>query len=298
MAQTEFIKGPCVVEFYDPSEQSPHESWPCVAVLYDPVDDRSAGSGPSFFAVRANDYYKHPYTLPLARTPDFPNGEDGELAIGEHLLVARSRLTARRINADDAWLAYRRRCPLPIELMEANTLGRTIVPNLAALYDDDGYVVTLMLWSDIGIYLRFSSAWWLMPPNQDPDPIDGLNIIDLDDGAIDLYDNADLEGLMISVGALPLAEGETLDGIELNERPLEAEAEELTTSGDTVLAAAATKTRRIISLRPIRSAADVPTAIQAAAEDPTWRWYVEKRITALGLDGKVEIPWNGEATPS
>lgn len=42
---------------------------------------------------------------------------------------------------------------------------------------------------------------------------------------------------------------------------------------------------------PIHSKDDLPSAIAAAAENPSARWYVERRVKALGAADEFPLPW-------
>jgi hypothetical protein len=48
---------------------------------------------------------------------------------------------------------------------------------------------------------------------------------------------------------------------------------------------------RAVAISPIRSKDDLPEAIQAAADDPSIRWYVERRVTALRASDEFKLPW-------
>lgn len=42
---------------------------------------------------------------------------------------------------------------------------------------------------------------------------------------------------------------------------------------------------------PIFSKDDLPSAIAAAADNPGARWYVERRVKALGASDEFPLPW-------
>ena len=136
---------------------------------------------------------------------------------------------------------------------------------LMAVVDEQGDVLTILLMSNAGTYLRYSGAWI---PVTDPAQISGWNAVPVKDEALDVYDPIDQAGYVTHINSLPLQ-----DNSDFNEFG----------QGGVLVAAA---------MPPITSFDDVPAAIEAAAANPEFRWYVAKRIKALGLE--VELPWESE----
>lgn len=189
--------------------------------------------------------------------------------------------------------------PLPLEVistMVSASEGTPVDTTLHALAHDDGFVGTMLLVAPTGLYARFDSAWHALG---DGDEIDGLNVYDVEDSALVLYDEHDSVGRTVHITSMPILESdqprvplvnvqpaavtttpEVLDTDGAGEAPAEPEA--AATDGepfdtDSLFASG------------IRRAEDLPAAITAAASNTSLRWYVEKRARALGY--KEKFPW-------
>jgi len=197
---------------------------------------------------------------------------------------AATMLDVRPIQPEDAMMALGRGCTFPVDLLEALTMGVAQMPDdVQAIVDDEGDVTTVMLWADTGIYVRFDRSWWMVPPGQDPDPLDGATVVSVTDDAVAMYDEADAIGQQVSIHSMPVADDEDISMIPVRFAP--------PADGEAVTAAATVLSRPRTKIMPIKRREDVPRAIQAAASDPTARWYVEKRLQALGLADEFPLPW-------
>lgn len=164
--------------------------------------------------------------------------------------------------------------PYPIPVMEYILSPEGFhVPNLYALSEDDGFVATMLLNSDAGLYVRASNAWHLLT---DDDVVDGLNVTEVIDASLDMFDQFDRAGQLVHVTAMT---------------PIGTEFVPLREAVDTpepVLAALPT-----LDVPRLTGADDLPEAIQAAADNPELQWWVERRIKALGIE--AELPWHVES---
>jgi hypothetical protein len=192
----------------------------------------------------------------------------------------------RPVNETDGYFFSPTDYPLPVPVISGLLNGDDMPDQLTALVDDEGDVITLMLSTDRGLYLRFDGAWRQLPYDDDS-PVDGLSVVDVAGPSVDVYDSADLLDQTISVLKLPLAPGETYNGI------LRTDVDSSDTEEDsqTITSAAQIISQPRAQYPIIASVEDVDEALEIASQDPSVRWYVEKRIHALGLD--VEIPWGG-----
>jgi len=166
--------------------------------------------------------------------------------------------------------------PLPMELLVAlhSNEGAT-VPNLYAMSEDDGFVATMMLNSDTGLYVRYSSQWHKIT---DDDVVDGLNVTEVDGAALEMFDQFDRAGQLVHVTAM-YKDGQPVQNYEVvPEGPAPV-------GEGPVIAAMTTKPVPMLS-----SAEDLPAALEAAEANPDLRWWVERRILALGLES--ELPWS------
>lgn len=257
---TRVFDGPCAIEGRA-SDIQPYVVF-AVGVTYQITDE-----GPVVFA----DDGATTHELHLVTEPDI---------VGPGILIGKAvtgvDLTVRAIEPEDGMIGLGRSCPLPVGAISAAIRGES-VPGLQALTDDDGDVVTLMCLTDDGLWTRFSGLWNYVPPGQDPDPLDGLCVFDVDDLALEPFDQADKAGQQISIAALPLGPNESLEGINLPANAVVAAAEVLL---DAVVES---------PLPTIRRVEDLPAAIDAAAFNPELRWYIERRAAALRSD--IKLPW-------
>jgi len=167
--------------------------------------------------------------------------------------------------------------PLPLAAIAASLESEVSqMPTLWAMSDDDGFVVTMMLNTENGLYVRYSSAWFRL---NNPDVIDGLNATEVDDASLDMFDQFDQAGQMVALGAMRQNGGDFV-AAPVTGRTAVAEAEPATVEE----AAPEVKDVPILS-----SAADLANAIAAAGDDESLQWYVERRAAALGLD--ATFPW-------
>lgn len=231
----------------------------------------------SYIAVRLDDGY---YVREIPINEDL---DHSELLAKATTSESGYDLAVRPVQESDGYFVPGFDHPMPVPVIVGLLNGDSMPDQLAALVDDDGDVITLMLSSDSGLYLRFDGAWRYLPPDVEPNPIDGLTVVDVKGTAVDAFDSVDTRGGTVSVAKLPLADGETYDGVVR----IDASAVE---DDDPVLSAATIMSRPRTQYPIVASTEDIPSAVEIAMTDPSVRWYVEKRIRALGVD--VEIPWN------
>lgn len=194
--------------------------------------------------------------------------------------ISGTQIAVRPYVESDAMLATARSMPMPFEAMRSVATGEGTV-SLQALLDDEGDVVTLAMFTDVGTWCRFGGMWQYVPPGQDPDPLDGYTVIDVEDGAVDVFDQADFQGRQVSAYALPWTPDE--QGIGIGTRA-EQPAEGTVTAGAEVLY------QEVASEMPvIASIDDIPAAIEVGQADPSIRWYIDKRAAALGASDM--LPW-------
>ena len=161
--------------------------------------------------------------------------------------------------------------PLPVPVIGgimAGTLGDTI---LYAATDSDGDVHTLILETGLGLYARYARTWQKVG---DASAISHLNMIRVAETDVEVYDQADENQRQLPLAAFtPQTQvgGNSAGTIITEPAP------------ETVTASAPIVAPIIASLD------DADTAIQFAAENPSARWYVAKRLRAL--DYADPFPW-------
>lgn len=125
--------------------------------------------------------------------------------------------------------------PLPVPVIIGSITGENMDTHIEALVEDDGYVSTLLLVTDMGLYTRYSRTWIRLA---DIDLIDGINSIEVYDGAVDVYDTADDVGQQVHIDGLPR---EGRDAVGLGELYVAASAPRtFNPDGDSIVAAALT----------------------------------------------------------
>ena len=178
--------------------------------------------------------------------------------------------------------------PLPVELIGALVSDeQNAAPELFALTEDDGFVGTLLLSAPTGLYVRYSNQWITLA---DTDLLDGLTVYEVGPSAVDLFDVSEQQGSVLTISAYTVAGGE--DTGEKVEQPGDIPGGEQTTdpmvdaTDGSVPVTAGVLPRGVPSLS---SADDVEGAIAAAADNPDLQWWVERRLTMLGIE--AELPW-------
>ncbi len=93
------------------------------------------------------------------------------------------------------------RVPMPLDVIgyiHASN-GEFLMPSLHAMAEDDGFVVTMLLNADAGLYVRYASAWHRLV---NPDAIDGLSVHDVNDAALDMFDQFDRAGQLVHASSM------------------------------------------------------------------------------------------------
>jgi len=192
--------------------------------------------------------------------------------------------------------------PLPVDVIAyLHSPEGSKMPQLFALSDDDGFVVTLMLSSAPGIYLRYASIWQEMT---NPDAIDGLNVNEVSGNAVDLFDEKDAQGVLVHISDMPTPDGVpapslTLDTVPTTITPTATEPDEnevqepagpeADTEAEPEADEPVVSSGAVDGLPPLTSEDDIPAAIAAATENPEIQWWVERRLKMLGTE--VDLPW-------
>jgi hypothetical protein len=181
--------------------------------------------------------------------------------------------------------------PLPIRVIEGlvSSVEPTTPIELNALADDQGFVSTLLLDSPNGMYVRYSRVWIEL---NDPEIIHNLDVYTVADEALDLYDQYDQVGRSVHVGSLPITDAEDkmranrkAEQIAMARESAYEEAETLEAEAD-----AASEAVTAAALPVIVSPEQLVASIQVGVEDPSIRWYIEKRAAALNVPVE-ELPW-------
>jgi hypothetical protein len=155
--------------------------------------------------------------------------------------------------------------PLPLGVI-AFQLSReeALSPKLYALLDEENFVITMMLDSEAGLYLRHRGMWHPLVE----DAVDGLTIQEVEETALDAYDQADEAGQLIPFGVMQTP---SLVLQPAAVEPVQASA-------------------LIIEVPKLTTQDDLEEAIAVATDRPEVQWWVERRAKALGL--AAEFPWS------
>lgn len=167
---------------------------------------------------------------------------------------------------------------------------------IMAMTEDDGTVVTLLKRDpETGAVYRQDGEW---KPLVDPTVLDNLTFVGVSASAEAVYDRYLGEDKLVSIGHyFPSPDGpfwpHPVQEYEEPETAAEA-AEARRVGGDEEEAppgvdAESEEDESIAASAILSSIEDLPDAIAAAVLDPNLRWYVERRIAALGLE--ADLPW-------
>lgn len=164
--------------------------------------------------------------------------------------------------------------PMPLDVIGSihASNGVFTMPTLWAMTDDDGFVVTMMLNSDTGLYVRFASAWHRLV---DDDVVDGLSVVEVDDSSLEMFDQFDRAGQLVHVSAM------SQGGMPIPDEVLQ--------EPDPDAPVAVVSAAQLKEMPALASADDLPLAIAQAQADPELQWWVERRVKALGLS--ASLPW-------
>ena len=204
-------------------------------------------------------------------TVDLPGQLEGTTWPSEYRFLVRATDTYDAVASEQITTAF----PMPIPVIQATIRGASM-NSLQAIVDDNGDVLTMMLTSDAGVFMRYSGAWIDL---NDPELLDGLDVIEVKDEALDIYDPLDQSGQTANITMFPIKPESGAD------------VEAYMTVGASVIGDAATSVEALTAsgVVIISSAKDIPAAVELATEHQEMRWYVERRIAALGLE--YEVPW-------
>jgi hypothetical protein len=190
----------------------------------------------------------------------------------EYTVVVRPTQEADAVNAES--MSAGPHIPLPLDVIAAiHSPEGSLMPTLWAMSEDDGFVATMMLNSDTGLYVRYSGQWH---PITDDDVVDGLNVTEVDGAALDMFDQFDRAGQLVHVSAM------YKDG-----QPVDTSTLVTGTAEDETIITASVDTKDVPVLD---SEDDLPDAIQAAVSNPDLQWWVERRALGLGL--QTDFPWS------
>ena len=183
-------------------------------------------------------------------------------------------LVVRPTRPDDAERWDRSiRVPLPTEIIGAILTHSIPPPTIAAAVDGLGDVHTMILETGLGLYARYSGSWIRMT---DISPIEQLDIVNVPEDDLDIYDQADQRGASVNIQHLHPIDWPAASAVDYTATPNPAAAGTVTTPAAVIVA----------------SAADLPDAVAFANTNSEARWYVERRWRSLGgEDTGISLPW-------
>ena len=160
--------------------------------------------------------------------------------------------------------------PLPVDVIGAIMQGNQGPTDLYAVVDGNGSVNTLALVTNTGMYLRYGRAW----QEANSRAVMGRSLVPIDDLEVEAYDQADEAGQQL-----------TRDMVSVSPRSAPV-VRDMSPMTNPVTASAPIVAPIVSSLE------DAETAIPFAQENPSARWYITKRLRALGYTDS--FPWEGE----
>jgi hypothetical protein len=155
-----------------------------------------------------------------------------------------------------------------------------------AMTTDAGVVATLLQRDpESGASIRHDGEW---VPVTDPATLDGLNFVGVEDDAVALYDEHEADGNLVPIQYYTAsADGPywpdpvVVSDVDLDSDEESDEPAPTDEADEDVEPLAASVT--------LNSANDLDAAIAAAVMNQDLRWYVERRVAALGLE--ADLPW-------
>lgn len=216
----------------------------------------------------------------------------GLISTGRYFSTPDGLIRIREADPYDAvTLAPGAGVPQPIEAVRAEILqgGGALATELDAVVAGDNTVVTLLLETSTGTYVRYSSDWQRL--SDDSTSLEDHALVPVGPAAVDIFDAADAAKHTLSVGELPIpttnADGELeiLDPQSVSDVALE---DALAASG-----AMSALTAAGVMIPQIDTEQDLDMALRFAAAHPSARWYVTKMAASLGVIDRVPVEWRG-----
>jgi hypothetical protein len=172
--------------------------------------------------------------------------------------------------------------PQPVEVIRTYLLGGgPMAQELDAVVAPDNTVVTLMLDTNTGVYVRYSRNWQLLR-NDSTSVLEDMALVAVAAGAVDIWDAADSANVTITVFDLPNQAGA---GVVLSIQDPGTPEPPLSTDGEPVTAAG-------LSIPTISGADDLALAFSYGDTHPAARWYVSKRAISLGAEDRIPAAWS------
>lgn len=207
---------------------------------------------------------------------------------GRHIELTLADGSYARVRALDPYDGVRRSragVPQPLEVLQAEIQrsGGVVAQELNAVVAADNSVVTLILETGIGTYVRFSGDWQQLSP--DSTALEDTYLLEVSPEALTLFDGADMANTTLSAFDLPRME--TLpsgEQVRLTPEPVGLESSNSLLS-EGVLVAAGT------SIPTVDTLDDLGVAIRYAKVNPGARWYVTKRARILGASSMIPSDW-------
>lgn len=187
-----------------------------------------------------------------------------------HGTTEYGQVVIRPVRADDAIdLAPGVGVPQPVDVIEAHLLREDdmLAGEVDAAVAVDNSVVTLVLDTGLGLYVRYSGDWQLLPETSSS--LEGLALHPVAPAALDVFDAADAAAQTVTIFDLP----RTIDNYYTDATDREEEIE-APVGGPTVAA--------------IDSEMDLSNVIRMTA--PEAAWYVRKRAQALHPSSGTTAP--------
>ena len=171
--------------------------------------------------------------------------------------------------------------PQPVEVLRADVenFGGVVAQELTAVVAADNTVVTLLLETGIGLYVRFSGDWQRLSATSTA--LEDTSLLKVSPGAVDIFDAADMANTTLSAFDLPRTE--TIEGVEFEINPEAPEDNPISEDGPVVASG--------ITIPRIMDLDDLDLAIRHASRSRGARWYVERRAAALGATERIPMDW-------
>lgn len=163
---------------------------------------------------------------------------------------------------------------------------------IMAMTEDDGTVVTLIKRDPkAGAVYRHDGKW---EPLVDPTVLDNLTFVGVTASAEAVYDRYLSDDKLVNIGHyFPSADGPFWPHpVQAYDEPETAAEVAAATEGggdEDEVGEETVAEDPLAASAVLNSVEDLPDAIAAAVLDPNLRWYVERRVAALGLE--ADLPW-------
>jgi hypothetical protein len=202
---------------------------------------------------------------------------------GADVVAQDGLMRVRSVDPYDALYLAGAGVPQPVDAVRAHILngGETLANTLQAVVSPDNSVVTLMLETGVGTYVRYLGSWQQLQDTSQS--LEDLELVTVGPGSLQIFDSAQNANTTLSVFDLPTPSASDAMGDPALTVPGEVPLDD--DSGTLLPVAAGARIPVVAAIE------DLDLGLRYASVHPSARWYMAKRAQALGAFDRVPTYW-------